>query len=114
MATQRELSDFFIASERRAFKQAVFAVRNDDLALDIVQESMMKLAEKYGDRPAGEFPMLFQRIMQNTIRDFYRRNKVRSLWTKLFSAFSPDEEDDADAVDAIAQKSELHAPDGPE
>ena len=47
---------------------------------------MMKLAEKYGDRPAEEFPMLFQRIIQNTIRDYYRRSKVRSLWTTLLSS----------------------------
>jgi len=54
---------------------------------------MMKLAEKYGHRPAEEFPMLFQRILQNTIRDFYRRSKVRSLWTTLLSAFSTDDEE---------------------
>ena len=53
----------------------------------------MKLAEKYGHRPAEEFPMLFQRILQNTIRDFYRRSKVRSLWTTLLSAFSTDDEE---------------------
>ena len=55
---------------------------------------MLKLAEKYGDRPNEELPLLFQRILQNTIRDFYRRSKVRSLWTTLLSAFTKDEEDD--------------------
>ena len=67
----------------------MFAVREEEGALDIVQDSMLKLAEKYGDRPAEEFPMLFQRILQNTIRDFYRRSKVRSMWTTVLSAFSP-------------------------
>ncbi|MBK5912910.1 RNA polymerase sigma factor [Rhodocyclus purpureus] len=94
MASQRELSDFLAASERRAFKQAMFAVHNEEAALDIVQDSMMKLAENYGERPATELPMLFQRILQNTIRDFYRRSKVRSLWTTLFSALSPNDDDD--------------------
>jgi hypothetical protein len=75
------------AIERRAFKQAMFAVRNEESALDIVQDAMMKLAEKYGDRPQTELPMLFQRILQNTIRDYYRRSKVRSLWTTLLSRF---------------------------
>ena len=42
----------------------MFAVRDEDAALDIVQDSMLKLAEKYGDRPGDEFPMLFQRILQ--------------------------------------------------
>lgn len=59
------------------------------MALDIVQDAMMKLAEHYGDRSPEEFPMLFQRILQNAIRDHYRRQKVRSLWTTLFSSLTP-------------------------
>ena len=87
MATPKELSDFLAAVERRAFKQTAYAVRDDHAALDIVQDAMMKLAEKYGERPAAEFPMLFQRILQNTMRDFWRRQKVRNLWTSLLSSF---------------------------
>ena len=30
--------------------------------------------------------MLFQRILQNTIRDYYRRAKVRALWTTPLSS----------------------------
>jgi RNA polymerase sigma-70 factor (ECF subfamily) len=71
--------------ERRAFKQSVFSVRDDEAALDIVQDSMMKLAEKYAAKPAAELPLLFQRILQNTIRDHFRRQKVRSTWTTLLS-----------------------------
>jgi len=68
LATERELSDFLIQVERRAFKQAVFAVHDDHAALDIVQDAMMRLAEKYGTRPVDELPMLFQRILQNAIK----------------------------------------------
>ncbi|MEO6117996.1 MAG: RNA polymerase sigma factor, partial [Methylotenera sp.] len=68
MATGKELADFLESVERRAFKQTTYAVRDDHAALDIVQDAMMKLAEKYGDKPAAEFPMLFQRILQNTMR----------------------------------------------
>lgn len=50
----------------------------------------MKLAEKYAHKPLAELPLLFQRILQNTIRDFYRRQKSRSLWVTLFSSFMPD------------------------
>ena len=78
----------------------MFAVHDEDVALDIVQDSMMKLAEKYGDRPAEEFPMLFQRILQNTIRDNYRRQKVRSTWTTLLSSFSKDN-DDSDPLETL-------------
>jgi RNA polymerase sigma factor (sigma-70 family) len=93
MATQKELSDFLETVERRAFKQAVYAVRKDEAALDIVQDAMIKLAEKYGDKPASELPLLFQRILQNTIHDYFRREKVRSTWVSLFSGISNDAED---------------------
>ncbi len=60
----------------------------------------MKLSEKYGGRPASELPLLFQRILQNTIRDFYRRQKVRSTWTTLLSSFSSDD-DDSDPLESL-------------
>lgn len=86
MATDKELADFLTGVERRAFKQAVYAVRKDESALDIVQDAMIKLSEKYGDKPAAELPMLFQRILQNTILDYFRREKVRNTWVTLFSS----------------------------
>ncbi len=81
----------------------MFAVRNEEQALDIVQDAMLKLAEHYGDRPSSEFPMLFQRILQNTIRDYYRRQKVRSTWTTLLSALTPSgsEDEEHDPLDTM-------------
>ncbi len=96
MATPKELSDFLASVERRAFKQTAYAVRDDHAALDIVQDAMMKLADKYGNNPSTEFPMLFQRILQNTMRDYWRRQKVRNLWTTLLSSFGGNSEDDED------------------
>lgn len=101
MATEKELSDFLENVERRAFKQAVYAVRKDESALDIVQDAMIKLADKYGDKPAGELPMLFQRILQNTIHDYFRREKVRNTWVSLFSSMGGTREgnDDFDILE---------------
>jgi RNA polymerase sigma-70 factor (ECF subfamily) len=62
---------------------------------------MIKLADKYGDKPPAEFPMLFQRILQNTIRDYYRRAKVRSTWTTLFSALTSADDEDADPLETL-------------
>lgn len=102
MSTSVELSDFLASVERRAYKQASYAVRDGEAALDIVQEAMIKLAERYGDRPATEFPMLFQRILQNTIRDHFRRQKVRNTHFSLFSSFTPPQsEDEVDALDIL-------------
>ncbi|WP_137720054.1 RNA polymerase sigma factor [Methylobacillus flagellatus] len=94
MATSQELADFLAQVERRAFKQTAYAVRDDHAALDIVQDAMLKLAENYAQRPVTEFPMLFQRILQNTMRDFWRRQKVRSFWTTLMSSFTGKQDDD--------------------
>ena len=63
-------------------------MQDEHVALDIVQDAMMKLTEKYAHKPPEQLPLLFQRILQNTIRDFYRRQKSRSSWIMLFSAFS--------------------------
>ncbi len=113
MATRQEMSDFLASVEKRAFKQAVYAVRQDESALDIVQDSMLKLAEKYADRPPEELPMLFQRILQNTIRDWFRRQKVRSTWTSLFSSFGGSDDDDHDILETLAAENTSNIPVSP-
>ena len=105
-ASGPELSAFLASVERRAFKQAMFAVRNHETALDIVQDAMMKLVEKYGAHSSNEWPMLFQRILQNTIRDSFRRSKIRTLWMTLFSSFVDSDDEDSDPLDIISAGSE--------
>jgi RNA polymerase sigma-70 factor, ECF subfamily len=73
-----ELDDFLRSVERRAFKRTAFAVRDDDAALDIVQDAMIRLSQSYADRPPTEWPMLFQRILSNATLDHFRRQKVRN------------------------------------
>jgi len=114
LATQKELSDFLASVERRAFKQCVFSVQDDESALDIVQDSMMKLAEKYSARPPAELPLLFQRILQNGIRDHFRRQKVRSTWTTALSALGlGGEDDDADPLETLEVEELANIPASP-
>ncbi|MBI5657975.1 MAG: RNA polymerase sigma factor [Nitrosomonadales bacterium] len=102
MASHDELSRFLAEIERRAYRQAFFAVRDEHMALDIVQDAMLKLADRYAAKPPEELPMLFQRILQNTIRDHYRRQKVRSTWTTLLSSLAPQhEEPEHDPLDTL-------------
>ncbi len=101
MASAQEISDFLRQVEKRAFRQTAYAVRDDHAALDIVQDAMLKLADKYASKPIDEYPMLFQRILQNTMRDYWRRQKVRNLWTTLFSSFGQQEEEDYDPLETI-------------
>lgn len=104
LATRNELSEFLVGVERRAYKQAKFAVRDEQAALDIVQDSMLKLSEKYGAKPPAELPMLFQRILQNTIRDYYRRYKVRATWTTQLSSMlsGKDSAEETDPLETLA------------
>jgi RNA polymerase sigma-70 factor (ECF subfamily) len=67
---------------------------------------MLKLAEKYSSRPLAELPLLFQRILQNTIRDFYRRQKVRSMWTMpISSLFGGDGDEEHDPLETLEVES---------
>lgn len=79
----------------------MFATRNEEASLDLVQDAMMRLSDKYGDRPVEELPMLFQRILQNAIRDHYRRTRVRNTWTTLISSLFPDGDDARDPLESI-------------
>ena len=93
MATEQELSDFLRSVEKRAFKRSVYHVRDEEAALDIVQDAMMKLAEHYGDKPPGELPMLFQRILSNCTLDWFRRQKTRNALFSNMSEFEASTED---------------------
>lgn len=93
----------------------MFAVRDEEAALDIVQDAMMRLSERYGDRAAEELPPLFQRILQNAIRDWFRRQKVRSLWTSLLSSLAPGrgEEDDQDPLETLQAAGDANREESP-
>ena len=97
----RALDRFLAGVERRAFRMAQIATGHDDEALDLVQEAMLKLVERYGTRDEAEWGPLFHRILQSKIRDWYRRTKVRSRW-RLWLGRDKDGEEAGDPLDAIA------------
>lgn len=115
MATEQELSDFLKSVEKRAFKRSVYHVRNEESAFDIVQDSMMKLAEHYGHKPAAELPMLFQRILSNCTLDWFRRQKTKNaLFSNMSDFESADAEGDFDLLEVLSTQSNLEANIGPE
>jgi RNA polymerase sigma-70 factor (ECF subfamily) len=102
LATDLELSNFLKSVEKRAFKRSLYHVRNDESALDIVQDSMMKLAEHYGHKPAEELPMLFQRILSNCTLDWFRRNKThRALFSNMSDFESPLDDGSFDLLETV-------------
>jgi len=62
----------------------------------------MKLAQHYGDKPAAELPMLFQRILSNTTLDWFRRRKTRNALFSNMSDFAVSSEDgDFDLLETL-------------
>jgi RNA polymerase sigma-70 factor (ECF subfamily) len=103
LASEQELNQFLASVEKRAFKRSYYHVRDEDAALDIVQDSMMKLAEHYGDKPVDELPMLFQRILSNTTLDWFRRQKTKNALFSNFNEFeSQQSQDDFDVLEILA------------
>jgi RNA polymerase sigma-70 factor (ECF subfamily) len=97
----RELERFLASVEKRAFRIARILVRNDDDALDIVQDAMLQLARSYAARPADEWRPLFYRILQNRIRDFQRRRSVRAKALSWLPGRSSPDEEASDPFDAV-------------
>ena len=102
MATESELTEFLKSVEKRAFKRAFYHVRNQESALDIVQDSMMKLAQHYGHKPLAELPMLFQRILTNCTLDWFRRQKVQNaLFSHMGDFESANEDEDFNLLETL-------------
>lgn len=68
----------------------------------------MRLAEKYGDHPVEELPLLFQRILQNAIRDYYRRSRTRARYVTQLSSFEAAEDETADPLEHLELNEDLN------
>lgn len=109
----RTLDRFLVSVEKRAFRIARIAVRHDDDALDIVQDAMLQLARRYAQRPSEEWRPLFYRILQNRVRDYQRRRKVRARLMSWLPGWKDEEAADPyeGVADAGPQPQELLATD---
>jgi RNA polymerase sigma-70 factor (ECF subfamily) len=90
----RAMDAFLADVERKAFIIARISLRDDEDALDAVQDAMIKLVQKYASRPQGEWKPLFYRILKNRIVDLQRRRNVR----QRFMAWLPISEDAPDPI----------------
>lgn len=103
------LDRFLAAHERRAYRMAYIAIGNHDDALDLVQDAMCKLVQRYARRAENEWPALFTRIIQNRLTDFYRRNAVRRRWQHWFGRPAENEPEE-DPLSQVPQPGN-HQPD---
>ncbi|HAK52932.1 MAG TPA: RNA polymerase sigma factor [Gammaproteobacteria bacterium] len=104
-----ELDRFLASVERSAFRMADIATRNKDDALDIVQDTMTKLVEKYAHKPSDEWRPLFYRILQSRITDFHRRSGRTNRIFSWFGSEDDEEEvyvgvDEAGPVELLAER----------
>lgn len=76
----RTLDRFLSGVERRALRMASISTGNQDEALDIVQDAMMRFASRYSARAETDWGPLFHRILQNAVTDWHRRSRVRRRW----------------------------------
>ena len=73
------LEAFLAGIDTRAYRFAEIGLRNREDALDVVQDTMIKMLG-YRERPATEWTPLFWSILRNRIVDMQRRSMFRLRW----------------------------------
>lgn len=101
--------DAFLKSiEGKAYRMALVRVSDPEDALDLVQDAMFKFVDKYATKPQEEWKPLFYTVLNNRIKDLYRKRTVRRKWQKWFS-FEKDEEDPIQVMPDLGAPTPEHA-----
>ena len=90
---QQGMQQYLAGIEGRAFRIAQIATGNREDALDLIQETMMKLVRNYSGRSSEEWTPLFYSILQSRIRDWHRHQSVRNRFRSWLPWHEEDEED---------------------
>jgi RNA polymerase sigma-70 factor (ECF subfamily) len=69
---EQTLEQFLAGVEHRAYRFALYELWDREAALDAVQDSMLRLTERYADRPSAEWPAIFFTILRNRATDAKR------------------------------------------
>jgi RNA polymerase sigma-70 factor (ECF subfamily) len=83
--SNQELDRFFASHGENAYYVAYAALWHHETAMDVVQDSMLKLVEYYRNKPPGEWPALFRTILNSRINDVRRRRLIEQGKHKLVS-----------------------------
>ena len=79
------INRFLSSVQNSGYRMALLATSNRDDALELVQESMLQLVNKYAERPDNELKILFYRILSSRITDWYRKTAFRKKFQVFFS-----------------------------
>ncbi len=98
--------DHFLKSEQnKAYAIVMLNLKNSADAMDVIQNAMLSFVSHYKNKPQSQWKPLFYRILQNKIKDHFRK---QSSWLRVF--FSPTNEDDGQAKDIENSASDLPSP----
>ena len=64
-----DIEAFLRSIERLGFLMARLALGNDDDALDAMQDTMMRLVQRYANKPSAQWRPLFYRMLHNRITE---------------------------------------------
>ncbi len=103
--TDQTMDGFLASVEKRAFRIAMLATRNREDALDLVQDAMMKLVQKYSDKTPADWKPLFYRILESRILDWHRKQNFRRPFRVLLKPRQ--KEDNESAEDPLMQQPAL-------
>jgi RNA polymerase sigma-70 factor (ECF subfamily) len=111
---EQTLEQFLAGVEHRAYRFALYELWDREAALDAVQDSMLRLIERYADRPSAEWPAIFFTILRNRATDAKRWR----AWRRLRGLLRGEQDDDPFAAiasptdgpdtDAEAQQRRAH------
>lgn len=114
LETRNPMNDFLAQVEHQAYRMAHYALWDHELALDVVQDSMLKLVQRYRDNSPDEWPALFFTILNNRINDARRQRMLHKGISKIVSLFDrqkPEGQDDlADPLETEIAGSRAHEP----
>jgi len=84
-ASNAALDSFLAEAQNKAFHVAYGALWDEELALDVVQEAMLRFVEYYRGKPDGQWPALFRSVLNSKINDQRRKRLLASTKRKLLS-----------------------------
>ncbi len=100
MLNIEEFNLFFKENEQKFYKKIYFLVKDEEIALDIFQNSMIKLMENYSEKPKNEWPLLFYTISSNCVNDYYRKKNNQTV--QYISDFSGEIENEEEFLESIS------------
>lgn len=98
------MEEFLKSVEKKAFRMIQIATGDAEEALDLLQDSMMKFARSYADKPESEWKPLFYKVVQNRIRDWYRKEKLKKVFFSYLPGMNRNKSQEYDPIQTVEDK----------